>query len=331
MVHLPTLDVSVTLTWTDNLYTGGVQRRTITLPAGNLEQEFDVMNPYEDDVDAADIYVIGRVQPGEGYLNNWTSTAVSIFEDDDLEPKISISAVSSAPAMEGDIVRFRLSSPTAPQENLAVNVALSGAVNFLAPASRNISATLPARSLMGTFEVAIAKDQLDEPDGTLVATIQPGVGYSIGDENRATQMIQDNDIPFQTIVSIESNSPSGVTEGASASFQLNFSPQTSGEITVNYNVSGSRDFLSSSLGNDSEAVSTGLATKSFTVTTDSDAIEEANGVVVVKLLGGTGYSVGINDRATITIIDNDAATDSPAISISATTSGPIVEGEPATV
>ena len=51
--------------------------------------------------------------------------------------------------------------------------------------------------------------------------------------------------------------------------------------------------------------------------------------VVVKLLGGTGYSVGSNDRATVTIKDDDAATNSPAISISTITSGTIEEGEPA--
>ena len=133
------------------MYTGRIDQRTIILPAGNLEQEFDVDNPYEDRVDAADIYVIARVFPGEGYLNSWISSAISIFEDDDPEPDISIATVSAAPAMEGDLVQFRLSSPTAPQENLAVNISLSGATNFLAPTNRNITATLPARSLTGNI------------------------------------------------------------------------------------------------------------------------------------------------------------------------------------
>ncbi len=323
------LSVSVRLTWTDNLYTGRIEQRIITLPAGNLEQEFDVRNPYEDNVDAADIYVIARVFPGEGYLNSWISSAISIFEDDDPEPKISIGTVSAAPAMEGDIVQFRLSSETAPQENLAVNISLSGATNFLAPTSRSITATLPARSLMGIFEIATAKDQLDEPDGMLIATIQPGVGYSIANEDSATKMIQDNDVPNQPIVSIISNSSMGVTEGTPASFRLNFSPQTPNEITVNYNISGSSNFLSSSIGNDTETVSAGLTTKTFTVATDSDSNEEADGYVVVKLQKGTGYSVGTNDRATVTIRDDDTTTNSPAISISTITSGTIEEGEPA--
>ena len=73
------LDVTVNLTWTDNLYTGRIERRTISLPAGNLEQEFNVINPFEDDVDAADIYVIARVLPGDGYFNSWTSSAISIL------------------------------------------------------------------------------------------------------------------------------------------------------------------------------------------------------------------------------------------------------------
>ena len=116
------LDVTVNLTWTDNLYTGRIEQRTITLSAGKLEQAFSVDNLFEDEVDAADIYVIVRVLPGEGYLNNWTSSGISIFEDDDPEPDISIATVSAAPAMEGDLVQFRLSSPAAPQENLAVNI-----------------------------------------------------------------------------------------------------------------------------------------------------------------------------------------------------------------
>ena len=214
------LNVSVRLTWTDNLYTGRIEQRTIMLPAGNLEQGFDCQITHMiDEVDAADIYVIARVFPGEGYLNSWISSAISIFEDDDPEPDISISAVSAAPAMEGDLVQFQLSSESAPQENLAVNISLSGATNFIAPNNRNITATLPARSLTGTFEVATAKDQLDEPDGMLIATIQSGAGYSIADNNHAaTKMIQDNDIPNQPIVSIASNSPSGVTEGISSKF-----------------------------------------------------------------------------------------------------------------
>ena len=84
---------------------------------------------------------------------------------------------------------------------------------------------------------------MDESDGMLVATIQPGVGYSIADENnRATKMIQDNDVPNQPIVTIVANSPTGVTEGTAASFRLNFSPQTTSQITVNFNVSGSMEF-----------------------------------------------------------------------------------------
>ena len=331
------LNVAVTLTWTDNLYTGRVLPRTITLPAGNLEQEFDVKNPYSDDInnpnsvkiDAADIYVIGRVQPGEGYLNNWTSTAVSIFADDDPEPEISISAVPIAPAMEGDVVQFQLNSPTALYVNLAVNISLSGAVNFLDSTNHNIIATLPARSRMGMFEIATAKDQLDESDGMLIATIQPGVGYSIGDGASASVRIQDNDSPNQPIVSIASNSLSGVTEGESARFQLNFSPQTTSQITVNYNVNGSANFLTNSIGDHSESVPAGRTTKSFTIVTDSDSIEEANGYVQVKLLAGTGYSVGTNDRVVVSIKDDDAPANSPTISLSTITSGPIEEGESA--
>ena len=323
------INVSITLTWTDNLYTGFIERRTITLPAGNLEQEFDVNNPYSDEVDAADIYVIGRVQPGEGYLNNWTSTAVSIFADDDVKPKISISAISIAPAMEGDTIQFRLNSPTAPYVNLAVNISLSGAINFLDSSNHNITETLPAGNLTEEFEVATASDQLDESDGNLIATIQPGIGYSIGDNASASVRIQDNDSPNQPIVSIVSNSPSEITEGESASFQLNFSPQTTAEIMVKYNVSGSIYLLSTSLGNDFEPIAAGLTTKSFLVSTDSDTYEEEDGAVIVKLLGGTGYSVGTNDRAVVSIKDDDAPANSPTISLSAITSAPIQEGEPA--
>ena len=142
-------------------------------------------------------------------------------------------------------------------------------------------------------------------------------------------MIQDNDAPNQPIVSIVANSPSSVTEGTVASFRLSFSPQTTSQITVNFNVNGSMNFLSSSLGDDSETVVAGLTTKTFTVATDSDSNEEADGHVIVKLLRGTGYSVGTSDRATVTIKDNDAPANSPAISISAITSAAIEEGEPA--
>ena len=323
------LDVTVNLTWTDNLYTGRIERRTISLPAGNLEQEFNVINPFEDDVDAADIYVIARVLPGDGYFNSWTSSAISIFEDDDPEPNISIATDSAAPAMEGDLVQFRLSSRTAPQENLAVKISLSGAVNFLDTANLNIVATLPARSRTGTFAVATAQDQLDEADGQLVATIQPGVGYSISDENHATKMIQDNDVPNQPIVTIVANSPTSVTEGTAASFRLSISPQTTNQIAINLNVSGSTEFLSTALGDDTETIAAGLTTKTYTVTTDSDSIEEADGHVIVKLLRGTSYSVGTSDRATVTIKDNDAPANSPAISLVAITSEAIEEGEPA--
>ena len=78
---------------------------------------------------------------------------------------------------------------------------------------------------------------------------------------------------------------------------------------------------SSNEGSKTLAFNAGDTSKTYSVATVSDTVDEANGAVKVTVGTGTGYTVGSPSSASVTVNDDDA----PAATIKAGTS-PVTEG-----
>ncbi len=208
-----------------------------------------------------------------------------------------------------------------------VNVALSAAPPFTGSTSVSYyvsgtatagddftianSGTVSITGGAGTIPIAILDDQIDDDGETIVLSLTAGNGYAVGLQANTTITISDDDgttpSPALPVVSI-TGIGSGVVEGNPAVFQLSAtpSPPAGATISVNVSISSSGDFASSgAIGSRSVTIDdSGVAL--LRVSTDDDAIHEADGDITATVQEGRGYSPhGNNSSASLTVADNE--------------------------
>ncbi|MCY4285309.1 MAG: hypothetical protein OXC65_08155, partial [Thiotrichales bacterium] len=119
----------------------------------------------------------------------------------------------------------------------------------------------------------------------------------------------------------------GVTEGGAASFTLTATPAPASALDVSVTVSETGSFAASG-ATGARAVMVGAGgTASFTVGTDDDTTDEANGSIEAAVSAGSGYTVGGAATASVAVTDNDGPP-VPEVNITASAGG--AEGEAAT-
>ena len=119
----------------------------------------------------------------------------------------------------------------------------------------------------------------------------------------------------------------GVTEGGDAEFTLTATPPPASAIEVSVTVTETGSFAASgATGARTVTVGTG-GTAAFTVATENDTTDEADGSIEAAVTAGTGYTVGSSATASVAVSDND---DPPVPEVNITTSAGGTEGEAAT-
>ena len=137
---------------------------------------------------------------------------------------------------------------------------------------------------------------------TVTAVIAPGEGYQVGAPASASASVTPGHQPLMVIIAA-GDSP--VTEGSTASWTLSATPAPTTELTVNLNWTQSGSFLPETRPQTVTIPVSGAATVS--VDTMDDSTDEPNGTVTLSVVGGSGYSVGSSNTATVTVSDNDPA------------------------
>ncbi len=138
-------------------------------------------------------------------------------------------------------------------------------------------------------------------DGTLVAQIVVGEGYTLGDPSRVTLPLLDDDASTP-VVSVSAGS--GITEGGDASFTVTASPAPSSNLAVSVTVATTGDFGYGTLPTSVTIPTSGSAT--VTITTTDDSTDETNGSVTATVNAGSGYTVSSSQgAATVGVADND--------------------------
>ena len=123
-------------------------------------------------------------------------------------------------------------------------------------------------------------------------------------------------------VTLSGGSP--VTEGGDATFTLTATPAPTSDIQVSVTVSETGSFAASGEAG-ARTVTVGAGgTADFTVATDDDAVDEADGSIDAAVTSGDGYTVGSSASASVAVSDNDV----PEVNITAVSGG--TEGANAT-
>ncbi len=186
----------------------------------NQAQTVTVSAVDDDDLDDESVTISHQVS---GYPGVTSAPDVTVaVTDDDRLPTVSISAVSAS-ASEGGNATFRVSATPEPADDLEIALTLAGEGAFIAPdALGSRTATIAAGTEFINVTLAIASDDIDEPNGSLSATLDvPGDddGYLLASapNNAASISVLDNDATEVTLAS-DADGQQIDESGGSASF-----------------------------------------------------------------------------------------------------------------
>ena len=212
---------------------------------------------------------------------------------------------------DGDVLQPTLQANTEPGQDIVVpliftDITATGGEDYEAVATVTFSAN---GSLRQTFNIPLLDDMVYEGDETFRVEIDASGlpdGVKVGSRSSATFEIQENDPRMQVPVITITPGASPVTEGVGASFTVNANPAPAANLDVTVAVTQSGDFVASSnRGAKTVTIAANATSKVYTVPTENDMVDEANGSVTVTVNNGQGYTVGSTAAATVTVNDDD--------------------------
>ena len=256
-----------------------------------------------DNVDEPNGSVTATISRNDGYIiGSPGSSAIPVLDND---PTVTISR-NAASVTEGTSAVFTVRRDRAATSSIRIYVGVSdGTGDFIAGTAPS-SVLIRANQTTGTLTVRTDDDIVDEPDGSVTATISPRSTYSVGSANSDTTTVRDND-PTVRI----NRSVSSVIEGANTTWTVTRDRAASTSIRVYVDVSdGTGDFISGTAAT-SVLIGANRTTGTLTVRTDDDNVDEINGSVTATISPRSTYSVGSPGSSAIAVRDND-----PTVTIS---------------
>ena len=281
----------------------------------------------EDDIQTeADGEISVTILPGENYkvATRNGSIATSQVSDND-SPRVALSfagGVSESTIAEGENIELVLTSTSLVATDLVVNLGIKESSGDYILGEPELEVIIPANQTVGSIIIPTVDDDSDEDNGNFAVTLLPGVGYNLNESSvEVTTILVDNDEGREIAIFAGSEI---ITEGADAIFNLSASGLMNRSVDLLV-VSGGGDFLTDEVPlsvffeNSNEA--------EFIVPTLDDEVDEADGDISVSLIATDNYTLGEeNTNASVPVLDND---DSPVVSIVATQTEPIIEGDSA--
>ncbi len=188
----PAADLDVTIDVSQSGDFAQTGSRTVTISTTG-SATFTVATT-NDSADEPDGSVTATLGTGTGYTVSTSNGAATVAVADDDVPEISIAA--GAGVTEGSAATFTVTASPTPAADLDVTIEVSQSGDFASTGSRTV--TIPTTGSV-TFTVTTTNDNTDEPDGSVMATIDTGTGYTVSTSNgAATVAVSDDDDPPAT-------------------------------------------------------------------------------------------------------------------------------------
>ena len=221
-------------------------------------------------------------------------------------PSVSI-AVSPASVSEDGATNltFTVTRSAALAGSTVVNLTTGGTATSGVDYTGGVATvTIPGGATTATVVIDPTVDGTVEPDETVTLTVAAGAGYTVGAPATATGTILNDDVPSATI----SVSPANVAEDGAPNlvYTVTLNQASFSALSVNYTIGGT-----ATNGTDYATITSplvipaGSTTGTITVNPIADATIEANETVVLTLGAGAGYTVGVPNAATGTILNDD--------------------------
>ncbi|MYE97765.1 MAG: hypothetical protein F4X28_10565, partial [Acidimicrobiaceae bacterium] len=282
----------------------------------------DYENPEDADGDNVYSIVLTATDPDSGEKTNIDFTMTVVNDPDDDSGDLPVVSIRPLPGIvEGGLATFVVSADPAPAGTIAVNVNIGQDGRFLW--TSGMMTAWVSTSGRATIGSRTRDDDTDEPDGSVSATLRPGVGYTVSaDEGTASVGVADNDGPPDPEVSVTAGSD--VTEGGDAQFTVTATPSPTAPLSVSLTV-GQEGAFGAITGTQTVTIPTeGSAT--VAVGTADDDSDEPDGSVSVTVDAGDGYTASATQgTASVGVADNDDPPPAPEVNITASRGGS--EGE----
>ncbi len=221
-------------------------------------------------------------------------------------PSVSI-AVSPASVSEDGATNLtytvtrslNLSSPTV--VNLTTGGTATSGVDYTGGVA---TVSIPAGATTATVTINPSVDGTVEADETVTLTVAAGTGYTVGAPASATGTILNDDVPTATIAV----SPAAVAEDGAPNlvYTVTLNQASFSALSLNFTVGGT-----AANGTDYATIASplvipaGNTTGTVTVNPTGDTVIEADETVTLTLNAGAGYTVGVPNSATGTILNDD--------------------------
>ena len=300
----------------------GQRRTTLTIPTENDEVDevdgsitVEVTARTGGDYASTEKYLI--VPDDAPAAQDFGERMVSVLVTDNDLPLITIAA-DAASVEEGEAASFTLTRTELANEAVSVTVDFTGTGNVLSGAASAVAAfALNART--AAVFVTTVDDDITEADGSLTATLRATTGYRVGAP--ATVIVEDDDLVIDLALS-----PIRVTEDGGGATVTVTAMLTSGERTVatvvdltvsGSGVAGAVDFTPVTPFTLTIPPSATRGQATFRLTPLDDGVDETDETVTVSGAVAALPSLVVN-AATLTLTDDDAASESIALSLDRT-------------
>ena len=287
---------------------------TVTIASGQSQGIVDV-TPITDALIEGPETVTLTIGIASAYIRAASSAdyAGTVTITDTQTPIVSIVASDAAAAEAGSDPGIFLITRTGPTTGaLVVQLGLTGsALQGVDYATIPAQVTIPTGSDFTTVVVTPIDDGIGEPAQTVRLYLRANSNYAIGEAGDATVTITDNsDVPYVTI----GTTASAKESGTSGIFKVTTQGTGSGNITVNYTISGT-----ATNGTDFTTLPGTLSigkntTSNITITPTQDTENEGYESVTLTLTPNPAYTLALDSSATLNIEDDEL----PQINVSTT-------------
>ncbi len=242
----------------------------------------------------------------------------------DPPPSTSPQVLAAAPSLtlasnvrsvsEGGDVVFTVTADPVPQLDTTVNLFVSeemgDGLDYIGRGDA-FQVTIPAGQGSVDHRFTAYSDNTKLADGTIVARVNTGDGYTLGDPHSISIDLLDDDeaapAPEITVTAAHDS----VTEGDPAVFTLTAAPAPADGLPVTVTITADGDY-GAVTGSRTVTVPT-AGTAQFLVATSDDSVDESDGSVTVTINAGDGYTVSATQTTgTVDVTDNDNDNPQPA-------------------
>ena len=313
------LDVSVTVSQSGD-YGAVAGQQTVTIPTtGSVTLTVATTGDDVDEPDGSVTATLDTPAADAGYTVSTTQGAATVtVSDDDAPPTPEVSVTAGSGVTEGGDATFTITASPTPTANLDVSVTVSQSGDYGAVAGQQ-TVTIPTTGSV-TLTVATTGDDVDEPDGSVTATLDApaaDAGYTVSaTQGAATVTVSDDDAPPTPEVSVTAGS--GVTEGGDTTFTVTANPAPAANLDVSVTVSASGDY-GATTGQQTVTVLAAAGSVTLTIATTGDDVDEPDGSVTATLdtpPADAGYTVSATQgAATVSVSDDDDPAPTPGYTV----------------